>query len=69
MESIMPLFYRSATIGRSYRKRLHAEIAQILRLMRAEPRHSAKEWGGDLLPQRLLYTVLDTPMYNKFLRT
>ena len=29
MESIMPLFYRSATIGRSYRKRLHAEIAQI----------------------------------------
>lgn len=29
MEGIMPLFYRSATIGRSYRKRLHAEIAQI----------------------------------------
>lgn len=29
MESIMPLFYRAATIDRSYRKRLHAEIAQI----------------------------------------
>ena len=72
MESIMPLFYRAATIGRSYRKRLHAEIVQIDLNTSADASRTkafSEEVGGGVPSTPTAIHRLDTPVYNKPLST